>query len=148
MICYLDSSAMVKLYVDEEASDTVRELVEGAVVVGTCSVAYAEVRAALARGLREGALDEAGYRRAVASLQADWSSFLSLVPIDSLLFLAGDLAEEYRLRGFDAIHLAAAVVLQRKVKEAVMFACWDGRLWEAALAYGLSALPEHRPQGW
>jgi predicted nucleic acid-binding protein len=145
MICYLDSSAIVKLYVDEEASDTVRELVDSSVVVATSGVAYAEVRAAFARGLREGALDEAGYRRAVASFHADWPTFLCLEAVNSLLFLAGDLTEEYRLRGFDAIHLAAAIVLQRKVKEPITFACWDSRLWEAAVTHGLSVLPKHRP---
>jgi len=62
-----------------------------------------------------------------------------------LLFLAGDLTEDSRLRGFDAIRLAAAIVLQRKVKEPITFACWDSRLWEVALTHGLSVLPKDRP---
>jgi len=54
VICYLDSSALVKLYVHEQGSETVRKLVDAASAVATSKVAYPEARAALARGFREG----------------------------------------------------------------------------------------------
>lgn len=62
MICYLDTSALVKLYVHEQGSETVRKLVDAASVVATSKVAYPEARAALARGFREGLLAEKDYR--------------------------------------------------------------------------------------
>ena len=46
---YLDTSALVKLYVEEEGRETVFEAVEGADRVATSTVAYAESRAAFDR---------------------------------------------------------------------------------------------------
>ncbi|MGQ9498680.1 MAG: type II toxin-antitoxin system VapC family toxin [Desulfotomaculales bacterium] len=145
MICYLDTSALVKLYVHEQGSETVRKLVDAASVVATSKVAYPEARAALARGFREGLLAEKDYRLVVAALQHDWPRYLALEVSDSLAWLAGELAEKHRLRGFDAIHLAAAVTLKTQVKSRVVAACWDVRLWEALCAVELEVVPENKP---
>lgn len=45
MILYLDTSALVKLYVRERGSVSVRALVEQADVVASSVIAYAEARA-------------------------------------------------------------------------------------------------------
>lgn len=50
----LDSSALVKLYVDEKHSDRVWDLVAAADGLWTASITYAEVRAAFSRRQREG----------------------------------------------------------------------------------------------
>jgi len=55
MILYLDTSALVKVYVEEEGSPLVQGLIAGASLVATSRIAYAEARAALARASREGA---------------------------------------------------------------------------------------------
>ena len=52
MTLYLDTSSLVKLYVEEGAAQEVRALVGKAAVVATSSVANAEARAALARQAR------------------------------------------------------------------------------------------------
>jgi len=141
VICYLDTSAMVKLYVREQGSEAVRKLVDAASVVATSKVAYPEARAALARGFRDGLLEENDYRLVVAALQNDWPRYLALEVPDSLAWLAGELAEEHRLRGFDAIHLAAAVTLKKQVKSRVVAACWDVRLRESMCAMDLEVVP-------
>lgn len=145
MICYLDTSALVKLYVNEQGSDTVRELVEASSVVATSKVAYPEARAALARSFREDLLKEKDYHLVVAALQYDWTRYLTLDVSDSLAWLAGELAEKHRLRGFDAIHLAAALTLKAQIKSRVVAACWDARLWEALSAVELEVVPENKP---
>lgn len=145
MICYLDTSALVKLVVHEQGSETVRKLVDAASVVATSKVAYPEPRAALARGFGEGLLAEKDYRLVVAALQHDWPRYLALEVSDSLAWLAGELAEKHRLRGFDAIHLAAAVTLKAQVKSRVVAACWHVRLWEAQCAVELEVVPENKP---
>ena len=48
MILYLDTSSLVRLYVDESGSADVRRLVEQAEIVAASVVAYPEARAALA----------------------------------------------------------------------------------------------------
>lgn len=141
MIIYLDTSALVKLYVEEDGSETVRQAVAGSYVVTTSQVAYAEARAAFARAYREGLLADSDYKLVVASFRADWDSYLAVTVLDKVVYLAADLAELYRLRGFDAIHLASLIILQRQVQTSITAACWDTRLWEAMQASGFSVLP-------
>lgn len=141
MILYLDTSALVKVYVEEEGSALVRGLIAGASLVATSRIAYAEARAALARASREGALTETDYRDSITHLKADWPSYFVLEVTEQAVQLAGELAERHRLRGFDSLHLASAVLLTRRVKDCVTFACWDTRLWEAAKSEGFQVAP-------
>jgi len=53
---------------------------------------------------------------------------------------AGEFAETYGLRGFDAIHLASAEVLQEVVGP-ITFACFDADLSRAASSCGMTPLP-------
>ena len=61
MILYLDTSALVKLYVEEEGSDEVKKACEQAQVVVTSRLAYAEARSAFARAWRERRFDTQDY---------------------------------------------------------------------------------------
>jgi uncharacterized protein len=54
LIAYLDTSSLVKLYVEEEGSALIRQLVERTELVATSVLAYPEARAALARQGNEG----------------------------------------------------------------------------------------------
>ena len=49
MFLYLDTSSLVKLYVDEEDSGKVVEMVKASKVAATSIIAYTEARAAFAR---------------------------------------------------------------------------------------------------
>ena len=69
---YLDTSALVKLYVDEDGSPVVRRTLQRAVVAATSALAYVEARAALAHRRREGGLAASEYRRAVRPFDDDW----------------------------------------------------------------------------
>lgn len=53
MILYLDTSSLVKLYIQEEESPQVRQLVDAADVIATSVVAFPEARSAFARLARE-----------------------------------------------------------------------------------------------
>lgn len=133
MTVYLDTSSAIKLYVAEDGSDGVSELVRRAAVVATSAVTYAEARAALARLRREGALTAAKLRSARRELDDQWPSFFSIVATTALCRAAGDLAERYALRGFDSIHLASfAVVARRAGPRQTQFSSFDDRLSEAA----------------
>ena len=74
MILYLDTGAVVKLYL-EEGSAEVRAAVDAAEAVCTSVVAYAEVHAALARAVREGRITEEERARAVAEFRSDWPEY-------------------------------------------------------------------------
>ena len=133
MILYLDTSSLVKLYVDESGSADVRKLVEQAEIVTASVVAYPEARAAFARRRRERSLTLAGCRRAKAAFEADWPRVLSLDVSIPLARSAGDLAERHRLRGFDALHLATYLAVAREFSEENMrFSSADRTLERAA----------------
>lgn len=139
MNLYLDTSVLVKLYVDEDGSEGVARWVADAELVATSRVAYPEARAALARRRREGALTSAGQRRVVSELDRDMASFVLVELNEALARAAGDLAERRGLRGFDAIHLASALELGRLLGTSPCFAAADARLMAAAAAEGLVA---------
>lgn len=138
MIAYLDSSALVKLLVDEAGSDEVASLWDGADALVSSRVAHAEVRAALAAALRAGRLDPAGLREAVVAWGSYWDA-VRVIDVDGALDEpAGMLAERYALSGCDAIHLASASLLG---PDAAVLATWDARLHDAAAAIGFRTLP-------
>lgn len=133
MILYLDTSSLVKLYVEEPGSPAVHADIEGSELVTTSIVAYAEARAALARRRREGSLTAAEHGKARAGLDADWPRLLTVGVTESLARRAGDLAEGQKLRGFDALHLAAYLtVVQEFPGERVRFSTADLALDRAA----------------
>ncbi len=131
MTLYLDTSAFIKLYVEEDGSERVREAVEEADCIVIATVGYPEARAALARLHREGALASEDHEAVKTVLAEDWGSFRRLEVTDRLARLAGELAERHALRGFDATHLAAAMQLQQAAGDLV-FLTYDRRLLEAA----------------
>ena len=134
MIVYLDTSALVKLFVAEAGSDAVRALVERSDAAVTATVAYAEARAAFSRKRREGELSAAELRRVVNALDAHWESYAVVDIVMAVARSAGGLAELRGLRGFDAIHLAAALLVRDNLEEPVTFCVADGQLADAARA--------------
>ena len=62
MFLYLDTSSLVKLFIEERHSDRVREWLDAVDVVLTCRVAYAEAASAFSRRRREGGITQADYR--------------------------------------------------------------------------------------
>ncbi len=131
MIVYLDTSSLVKVYVDEEGSQGVVELIDKSTAAATSIVAYAESRAAFARRMREGAFTKTGYKNLVLSFERDWINYAQVKVTQELIHLAGDLAEKHSLRGFDAIHLASAVIL-KKSGVPTLFSCYDEKLQNAS----------------
>lgn len=146
MICYLDTSALVKLYVEEEGSALVMEQTRQSLLVATSKVAYAEARAAFARSRREGILDDRTYREVVANFKQEWPSFLALEISDPVLQRVDTVVDHHPLRGFDALHLASTLVLARRVPgENMIVGCWDVRLWESYRKEGFLLVPRERP---
>lgn len=141
MILYLDTSAIVKLYVEEEGSSTVRSAVGAAGVIATSRVAYAELHAALAAACRMQRITVAERAAAAAVFRVDWRAYLVVNVTQALVELAGDLVLAHELRGFDAIHVASAVLLRQRTRQEVQFMTWDRRMSEAAAALGFPVEP-------
>ncbi len=136
MTLYLDTSALVKLYVSEVGSASVRAWADAASVIFTARITYTEARAAMAQARRLGVLTPADLRRAVAELDAAWSGFVRVDVNEALVSRAGGLAEEHALRGYDAVQLAAALDARLDAPD-YLFASFDGDLNAAATREGL-----------
>jgi len=132
MIVYLDTSSLVKLYVEEDESSTVDVLVSSSEVTATSLVAYAEARAAFARRFREKSFTQVEYGHIKAVFEKDWSSYLVLSVTEDMVTLAGDLSEKHALRGFGSIHLASALTLRQELSAPIVFSCFDDNLQKAS----------------
>ena len=138
MILYLDTSSLIKLYLDEDHSDLVHQWADQAEVLCTSRVAYPEAVAAMARRWRQGDLDDEAFDAARQTLADDWPGFGA---VDLNEEAAAELAARLALRGFDAIHLAAAVeIAAGSGVVPAFFTSFDEQLNRAARAEGLAAL--------
>jgi predicted nucleic acid-binding protein len=137
MIVYLDTSSLVKFYVEEDGSSKVDSLVKSSEVTATSIVAYAEARAAFARRYREKAFTPAEHGRIKTYFDKDWNSYLILSITGDMIRLAGDLAEKHALKGFDSIHLASALTLRQELSSPIVFSCFDDNLQKVSEREGL-----------
>ena len=140
MIVYLDTSSLVKLYVEEIDSEKINNIANKAAVISTSKIAYAEARSAFARKQKEGGFSTSVLRKVVESFNKDWESYFLIEITDGLIRFAGDIAEKYLLRGFDSIHLASAVNLKNKINSDIYFSSHDTRLNQAAEKEGINVI--------
>jgi len=138
MILYLETSNLVKIYVLEQGTEKILNQVHEAETVATSIVTYAESRAAFARKWREKDLGDKDHTKIKTDLRRDWNRYYIIDIFDETVNLAGDLAETHGLRGFDAIHLASAVILARAVDAPITFSSADLKLCQAAAKENLS----------
>ena len=141
MMLYLDTSALVKLYVDEPLSQEVSAAVDEAEAVATSLLAYAEARAAFTRARREARFSPHAYRHIVDAFEEDWPRYITVEVTDRIVKNAGNLAASRALRGYDALHLASALSLRERASLLVMFLAFDRELSVAAKREGLRIHP-------
>lgn len=132
MTIYLDTSAFVKLYINEKESADIRAMVNQATEKTTSLITYVEARSALARRRRERSYSKAFEQTLVDKLDANWDDYIVFPVTEPLVHQAGELAAKHYLRAYDALHLASALELQTKLKRPVTFAAFDAPLVKAA----------------
>ena len=138
MIVYLDTSSLVKLYVEEAHSEIVREWTAEAEVIATCRIAHPETLSVLTRRHNSGDIAKREYEELVQTFVGEWGSYAAL---DFDENEAGRLVKKYGLRGFDGVHLAAAKLLASvDVNVHVAFSSFDERLNKAARDEGFMVL--------
>ena len=138
MILYCDTSALVKLYIVEPQSDAVKALVAEVQAVAVCRIAWAEFHAAVARRAREVPADADAIDQAKRSMAEQWAHFVVLEANQAVMEKAGEYADAFALRGYDAVHLAAAHEAMSQAELPVTFACFDIRLNRAAKLLGMT----------
>jgi predicted nucleic acid-binding protein len=135
VIAYFDTSAVVPLLVSEAGSARAASLWNSSDRVVSVRLFYPETRAALAQAERFGRVTSRNLRTAVDELDALLDEMDVVEVDDALARRAGDLSEVHRLRGYDAVHLAAAERIQ---DPNVVLVAGDSSLLEAGSATGLS----------
>ena len=141
MILYLDTSALVKLFVLEAHSARVRQAISRASLIATHAIAYVEACATFAR-VAHARGDDALFPALRRNLDIQWAAWEILNVTEPLIRRAADLAGHYRLRGHDGVHLAAAESAFEVFRNHVPFhfAVFDGQLSDAAKQAGIPLL--------
>lgn len=143
---FLDASALVKRYADEVGSDWVREISgpESGHTILLAEVTLPEVSAALAAKQRAtGGLTRRQMERIFSRFLEDCDEFFLLLPVDrTVIDLASELPQTHRLRGYDAVQLASALVANQTLTarnlEPLVFVASDEDLLTAAKAENLT----------
>jgi uncharacterized protein len=142
MIIYLDTSALVKRYVRETGSTEVITMIENAESVGSVSLTKVEMAAALEKTVRLGWIKREYVLQAWQDFLDHWSSFTRLNISPGTIERASALAWEYSLRGYDAMHLASALLWQEALTTQITLVTFDRDLWQAGQKAGLDVWPE------
>jgi len=129
----LDTSALIKLIVDEPGSELAVELWDRAGLLVSSQLVYPEARAALAAAARGGRISGSTHVSTVATLDDLYAQLRTVTIDEALARQAGALAAQHALRGYDAIHLACALQLHGTD---ILLATWDNALNAAARATG------------
>jgi uncharacterized protein len=150
---YVDTSALVKRYVDETGSGWLRTALgtQPAPSIIIVHLAIVEIASALMRRLREGALTPAEVAQLQNAFRSDClNEYEIALAVGNIIDQANHLLEAYPLRAYDAVHLATAVVVNRRLVGSnlapLIFLSSDDRLNQAASAEGLAVdNPNHHP---
>lgn len=137
-IIYFDSSALVKLLVDEDGSDFAAQLWNGCDAAASSRFAYPEVRAALAASRRNGELTHTEATAATSEWNEFWASMRPVELTAAVEQSAGQLAARHGLCGADAVHLASALAIG---SSDLVVAVWDRRLHHGVTAAGIAVAP-------
>lgn len=140
MILYLDTSALVKLYVEENGSAEVRTAAKSADVLATHLLAFVELNGGISRMERERRLSAAQASRVKRKFAANWPSYLRIGLDQPLMDRAVHMARAFGLRAYDSVHLASADHLLKHAEGPVAFACFDRKLNQAAEVLGLALI--------
>jgi uncharacterized protein len=137
-LVYFDSSAFVKLLVEEAGSDLAAYLWDGCDAAISSRLAYPEVCAALVAAGRNHDLDESDLADAEQAWEEYWAETRPVELSARVERQAGQLARLHALRGADAVHLASALAIG---DPELVIAVWDQRLHAGARAARLPVAP-------
>ena len=142
---FLDSSAVVKLYIAETGTNWLKSLISAHQQHSfyIARITQVEVVSALARRGRAGSFTPAGLSAALAQFHLDLPQIYVPMEITQAIINQGmALAETHWLRGYDAVQLAAGLtlntILMQTQQPPLVFLSADDTLLRAARAEGLT----------
>lgn len=138
MWAYFDSSAVVKIYVQESGRAAILRLLRQHEVVAS-AILPIEIRGALRRRAVENAIEGARLPAALRQLAVDRAQWNLLAVSTEILERAEQLVARYTVRTLDAIHIASAQEFAGRLRARVPFVSADQRQIEVAERAGLTA---------
>ncbi len=132
MITYVDTSSLLKLLIDEDGSERAELIWDTADVLASSALIVVEARAALAAAERGARLTASQHRHTRGELAALVDHLAIVEVTEQVIADAADIAEQEALRGYDAVHLASALMI-----EAALLTSSDSALCDAATRRGL-----------
>jgi predicted nucleic acid-binding protein len=138
MIIFMDTSAWVKYFIEEEGTLELQNFIQDKSdseinVIAASAVTYAEMYATFRRAVRGNRITQEQYNQAVSDFEDQWDNVDIPETGSHLIKRSGLLARQYALKGCDAFQLASASEIQ-----ADMFICSDDDLKNAANDSGLT----------
>jgi predicted nucleic acid-binding protein len=141
---YLETSALVKLYVKEPGTERLLKLVSRTNNhrFAVLTLSRVEFHSAIRRREREGDIDAWLSQRLLNRFGEHMETrFVRQVINDSVLDLAASLVDQHPLRAYDAVQLAGCLTLRASARQDYpTFVSSDQRLIEVAAAEGLPSL--------
>lgn len=149
MIYYLDTSALVKAYVQEDRSSEVRDLLHQSRAAESSRLyvsrlTYPETLSTIVRRENRGEISAADARFLYSRVATDFAGperlYQIVEPTAAVVNDAAALVIRHRLRGFDAVQLAGALLLFQEAADACTLAAADQALLAASSTEGIALL--------
>jgi predicted nucleic acid-binding protein len=142
---FLDTSALVKLYVDETGTDTMVALADPSAgnQLAIVALTRVEFRAAIRRRVKLGDIDEADADAALARFAAHLSTLYLVQPLnETVLESACGAIDRHTLRAYDSVQLAGCLVLRMTIGGdlELQFVSANQALLKAATSDGLAVI--------
>ena len=138
---YLETSALVKLYVREPGTDRMLSLASRSNLnrLAILSLSQVELWSAIRRRQKNGEISQIVATQLLETFKRhSETKFITQIVSDSLLDMAMMLVDRYWLRAYDAIQLAGYLALKNSAGSDVpFFVCSDKALLSAAIQEGV-----------
>ena len=139
---YFDTSAFLKIFVEEDGSDKVHALVEdlegGELII--LDLTILEARSAIRRLEREGNISAERAHNVLRQIASDVGSMYFVQQTATAMREAERLLDRYVLRTLDALQLAGYLMARQGMRYPLIFVCADIRLLDVATQEGLDIL--------
>lgn len=110
MVVFIDTSSLIKRYVEETGSSEIDRYFTEDTIVYISPLTPVEMNSALKRKLREGSICDETYRAAIGSWHEDVHSYSIVMFSDEIVSKAIDIVNSHDVKTLDAFQISAAVL--------------------------------------
>ena len=137
MILFIDSSALIKRYIEEKGSKTVEKLMDEAQEIIIAEITKLECLSGIRRMVEESRITKEEYVKIKEAIKYEFDDVVK-IPFDKqVVEKAEKIIETYQLKTLDAIQLGTCIV-QKDIIEG--FVCCDTKLFNSARTEGLKVI--------